>query len=332
VLAANPAPATIDGSAAPITQMPPSALVASLVLLLIPPWLVLSVLPAVEDLADVQTYFDVLRNKHLIFLGDSITRYQYLDLLHLLTHSEYLVDTPTFNIINEHTFPDFNIFYNRTNGLFAPYEKCDCFRDNSLHNEKFEFENRYYYNPTKNLSLSYIMFSGRYDTIKGHWCDTGDLEQYRDPVTWYYPEFWSGLFVDKMDWLMSISPYKEHILLMNVGHHPLRSFSDADSAVRTVKLARDKFNTFIWKTTTYGINQLHSRSHDDAICAAPASGSMRKGARRASSNTTQCLDLSWTKGLNASLYWDDKHFLAPVYNAINSQLIHLLADIYHKKH
>ncbi len=167
----------------------------ALVTLLLP-MKVLSQLPGDDTLADLQTYFDVLRNKHLIFLGDSLTRYQYLDLLYLLTYSEYLIDTPTYNIINEYTFPDLNTFYKITNKILAPYEKCDCFRDSSRHNENFEFENRYYYNPTQNISLSYIMFTGRYDTIKGHWCNAGDLEQYRDPVTWYYPEFWSGFLVD----------------------------------------------------------------------------------------------------------------------------------------
>lgn len=266
-----------------------------------------------QPLTSVHTVINLLKNKHLILLGDSLTRYQYLDLVHLVTFQNYLEDSTTLNPVNEHTFSDWNLFYNVTNQNLAPYEKCDCFRDNNLHDERMEFENRYYFNPIHNISITYLMFTGRYDTLKGHWYDTGDFETYREPSDHFFPAFWTGSLFDKSDWLLTLSPYPTHILVMNVGHHPQKSFSDVALAKDTIRFLETKFSTVIWKTTSYAVGQDKPRAHDEAICAV---------------SSTHCLDLSWTKNIDSSCYWDDKHFFAPVYNYINSQMIELLRTLY----
>lgn len=266
-----------------------------------------------SSLASIQANVNILRNKHLIFMGDSITRYQYIDLVYLITFQEYLIDSDTLNPVNEHTFQDWNTYYAYTNEKLSPYEKCDCFRDNSLHDERKEFENRYYHHPRYNITITYIMFTGRFDTLKGHWYDSGDVEKYREPSSYYYKEFWSGSLRSKSDWLLSLSPYPTQILVMNVGHHPQKTFSNADSAKETIQFLETKFSTFIWKTTTFAIGQDEERKTDEAICVV---------------STTHCLNLSWTKHLNTVCYWDDKHFYAPVYSLMNSQLIHFLESLY----
>jgi hypothetical protein len=157
------------------------------------------------------------------------------------------------------------------------------------------------------------MFTGRYDTLKGHWYDEGDFEKYRTPSDYYYKEFWSGSLIEKADWLLSLSSYSTHILVMNVGHHPQKSFSNVNTAKDTIRFLETKFSTVIWKTTTYAIGQEKDRETDKEICTVL---------------TTHCLDLSWTKHMHAVCYWDDKHFLAPVYNLINSQMIQLLGSLY----
>lgn len=39
----------------------------------------------------------------------------------------------------------------------------------------------------------------------------------------------------------------------------------------------------------------------------------------------ECVDVSWTRHIDRSQYWDDKHFRAGVYNKIADQIIRTLA-------
>lgn len=122
----------------------------------------------------VQTYYDRIRrrptNLRLVFMGDSITRYQYLSLTYFLKHG-YWYDHSTNhennnynNLFNAHSFhhpfhpeEDWNEFFMQSNRLLHPYEACDCIRtkDGSI-----IVERRYFYDKRHNNIITYINMNG----------------------------------------------------------------------------------------------------------------------------------------------------------------------------
>lgn len=85
-----------------------------------------------------------LRNNHLLFMGDSLTRYSYISLASFLatgdwspkyTHSTH-PDYPA-SILWEKDFPNWGEYYRVSNSMIndyktSSYEFCDCFRDDSV--------------------------------------------------------------------------------------------------------------------------------------------------------------------------------------------------------
>ena len=78
----------------------------------------------------VSTQHCLPANTTLVFMGDSTTRYQYLDLVFTLRfRSRRLEALPSSNPLDEHTWPSWTAFYNGTNDALQPHERvCDCYR------------------------------------------------------------------------------------------------------------------------------------------------------------------------------------------------------------
>ena len=147
-----------------------------------------------------------LRGLHLVFMGDSLSRYFYLSLASLIgtkhyyankfTHKSFKMDTgnPILvhhelpkSILSERDYQDWDLFYQESNTILneckSCYEVCDCFRDNNLkwysdnseHQQQSCFENRHFrYIPSGDLDdqindvrISYIQWYGGMP-IRGH--------------------------------------------------------------------------------------------------------------------------------------------------------------------
>ena len=71
----------------------------------------------------------VLRGKHLLLIGDSLTRYQYLNLVQFLTTGYPLWPNKSDAAFeNIHQWPSVNAFFQGTNNRLGGQEVCDCFR------------------------------------------------------------------------------------------------------------------------------------------------------------------------------------------------------------
>jgi hypothetical protein len=68
-----------------------------------------------------------LRDKHLVVIGDSVARFQYLNLAYFLVHGKYSGDTKPRSECTK-DFGQIGGFYNITNSRLLGYEVCDCFR------------------------------------------------------------------------------------------------------------------------------------------------------------------------------------------------------------
>jgi hypothetical protein len=149
---------------------------------------------------NVDTASKCLKGVHLVFMGDSLSRYFYLSLAHLFARKKWaskfarLPAHPTAprSILSEKDFQNWSLFYHESNTLLSSgknaFEICDCYRndsrfwfppegdkDPSNHQQVNCMENRHFrYMPSANyddqstdVRLSYIQWYGHMP-IRGH--------------------------------------------------------------------------------------------------------------------------------------------------------------------
>jgi len=263
------------------------------------------------------------QNLHLAFVGDSVTRYMYLDLVYYLKHNQWIADTVAPNILNAKHYPSWNEHYKFSNLALSPNEQCDCFRNNpsnaSAINKEETIENRYFSDTIRNNYVTFIEVFGGYPA-HGHWLppevhrDHGpmDFEKLQtDPFTWRYD--WPGLI---RHYLNDLNP-KPDYLIFNEGLWIEHELGNAQVR-QSIKDALDDTGIVgIYKTTTLpNINSgLAKRSagvvfnrHDDAMCEL----------------IDNVLDFTWTKDLGGEHYWDGVHFMPHVNRGMNMELLDLL--------
>lgn len=283
------------------------------------------------------------RNLSLVFVGDSLTRYQYLSLAYFLRYGRWF-DPSTYpnNLVDAHSFhhtyhpdEDWNEFFMQSNRMLQPYELCDCMRkfDNSI-----ALERRYFYDDVLNNKVVYINISGR--STAGYQGLYGRV----DSEALFASPFQAGLF-QAPDGAKSISNFttlhggsweyftwadmiENHIgpmklgptavAVLNAGLHPSR-FHDSLQAVALKEALETIGIKGVWKTTTFTKdeimeNRVTARSLDKKMCHTLQQSEV-KGL---------CFDISWTAELKPELYYDQLHFGEPVYRILNEDLLSLL--------
>ncbi len=68
--------------------------------------------------------------EHIVFVGDSVSRYQYLALVYAVHFGRPMPLSPGIekSITNEKSFSSWQEFYAVTTHIFSPYMMCDCMR------------------------------------------------------------------------------------------------------------------------------------------------------------------------------------------------------------
>ncbi|KAL3772080.1 hypothetical protein ACHAWU_008102 [Discostella pseudostelligera] len=100
-----------------------------------------------------------LRNKHILFIGDSVLRYQYRALLYALHFGHTDIKGPGNEThpseVWEGDFHTFSRFYQQLQmDLTEQYFQCDCFRRSDT--MAGFYENMYYFEPEYNLNLTFF--------------------------------------------------------------------------------------------------------------------------------------------------------------------------------
>jgi hypothetical protein len=100
------------------------------------------------------------RSVHILFMGDSVTRYQFLDLA-------WAVHSKGKPLSRKHSFEgagwkNWEEFYRGTTDLFDGSMNCDCYRHPTFHcgDVRFCVENRYYRHPDYPLRLTHLQLFG----------------------------------------------------------------------------------------------------------------------------------------------------------------------------
>ena len=97
-------------------------------------------------------YKSLLRNKKIVFVGDSLTRFQYLNLIHFFHYNTWYETNN--QLINLHLWDSVKNFHRGTNLRFGCHELCDCYRTTEL--PQYTRENRHYYDIEYNISVSFF--------------------------------------------------------------------------------------------------------------------------------------------------------------------------------
>ncbi len=245
------------------------------------------------------------QNLNILMAGDSLTRYQYLDLAYFLAHNGTWVqpnDTP--NMVMEQTIDGgWPQFYNFTNTMLKPYEQCDCYRVGRMLSRNLDtvVENRYFYEEKNNNRLTYLQKFGDFafrsnwnvsDIYKDH-----DMIQSANEINFVYQGGWMEYI---QDFVCKMEP-KPTAFIFNQGlwdQKDLKNETVQNHIVQTLK----ECNIFsVYKTTT----NRDVADYEYQLC----------------NKTDFCYDISWTKRVPPTLRWDELHFRPPIYSMLNVQLI-----------
>jgi hypothetical protein len=276
-------------------------------------------------------------NVSIVFMGDSLTRFQYLSLVYFLRHGQWIDPASIPHLVRPMDYIggyelhfDWSPWFTATMNILAPYENCDCYRTAGSLNGRngqlpYVCENRYYHDPIRNNTVTYLLAFGSATSIRGHWEANQAIPQlvayHRTknesamgdtvgPMRSRVPWRWEGDWIDAMrGHIVDLAPA---VLIVNAGKWT-HSFHDADyrsSIVSAWQTVRHIIPRMIWKTTTADRGGRYTSAYNDtdfAMC-----------------QLLECLDTMWTIDVPKHLYVDQGHFVEPVYRLLNEQLLYQL--------
>jgi hypothetical protein len=264
----------------------------------------------------------------LVLIGDSITRHQYLSLAYFLRYGKWFDPRVTPNLVNQNDFKKvaatkndgWATFFRETNKILSPYERCDCFREkwrDVTQVDSHVIENRYFYDPERNNSLTYLLGFG--NTISGLHGRVSPEDAFRDINSTEYQHIDSPSEWRYADWGMALEEYVAPLaathVLMNAGYWPHDFDTNEQSRDSIVKAFKKTGHVGIWRTNSYLYD------HSIRPLAEHADEAM-KGL------FDKVLDISWTYELDDRMYWDDKHFNEPVYRVMNEELLEMIGHTF----
>ncbi len=271
-------------------------------------------------------HLPVPRNLNILFLGDSLTRYQYLDLVYFLKYGNWVDPADEPNLLLEKQHESWIDFYNYTNGQLQPYEECDCFRDGIDNNMRFIIENRYFRDEERNNTVTYLQKFGD-DFMRSSW-NVSDIYTHKSSSLSSSSSSKHGpLITTRADfkpihffkWIQTIEEFvckmepKPSVFIFNEGIWANNDLVHVTLQGDIVEALRKCNVLSMFKTTT------KSRGDTDRNFA--------KYEERLCNQTDYCLDLTWTGMVPREMYWDRVHFIPPLYSYMNLELLSLLSSI-----
>lgn len=260
-----------------------------------------------EELQDVVNLdIPVPTNLNIAFMGDSLTRFQYLDLVYFLSHGGRWVqrdDSP--NLVTKGS--NWNAFFKFTNQVLKPYEECDCFRLQGTRNIPRSIENRYFYEKKRNNRVAFLNKFGDIP-FKTQW-NARNVFDSHPPLKFRKPKYiYQGDWVDSIKNFVCKMRPKPSILIFNTGLHNHSELMDPRTQKEVVEVLRACRITSMYKTTTSRAMEVYEQQ----LC----------------NQTDLCYDISWTGPLVSKEHYGDRdHFVEPIYSMLNVHLLSMLATL-----
>ncbi|KAL4440174.1 hypothetical protein ABPG75_003175 [Micractinium tetrahymenae] len=276
-----------------------------------------------------------LAGKRLVFVGDSVTRYQYLTLLHFLERGTWpapLGGVPGEpSVANEHEWPSWNDFLRGTSRLFNGHELCDCFRADWVPGsgwkpaEEDKHENRFYRRRLGaaaggDIFVSHITYTTYPNKMHGHYGFPPYLKGRRPcaPATCDFPADWAHHLAEGL--AGPIKDLRPTHLVLNSGLWASSNMLPDWPAIAAAGAAAvaPQGGRAIWRGTTANRGRkvpVHPGHDAMAIEHTRAAGWDLLDAY----NITQPL-----LAMKRRPMWDGRHFLAVVYEEINLYLLNMI--------
>lgn len=199
-----------------------------------------------------------LRDRRVLFLGDSVTRYQYLSLAYFLATGTW---GNHVELVDYHKWSTYADYFKATNSWFSQ-ELCDCFRaDFNISSLRTASENRYYYGD--GAFVVYIRLLSDAYPPRGHFgfppfvapssevCQAGECSKPHDwvaPISCYLVNETCKEF-----WIHVLRPLNITHFFFNQGHWVRTSTRDANwfrHVMQGAKAFISKCGTAYFKTTS----------------------------------------------------------------------------------
>ena len=275
-----------------------------------------STLPAA--VRDRPCYFDRWRvahcaraREHIVFMGDSLTRYQWLALAASFHRKVELSETEFPSLVKEREWRHWMPFYNGSTEALMPNTRCDCHRSFARPVGSKTVENRYFWTAAGGgLNLSFVQVLTP-ETVFGHWMPTGELsdEEHRARVHMEFAPRWRMNWQQVMEKLVAKLQPPPTVLVLNMGlwNGP----PNATYAADLERIARRVAPRVVWKTTTRMRKSGPSKWLRSDLVPRRVFAEIFDAARL-------------TRNLHDRDYWDPRHFQPHVYNHLNAALLRQL--------
>jgi hypothetical protein len=302
---------------------------------------------------------------HVAFLGDSVTRYQALALMHYLHTGHWISDSMVPSLLKDTGLASsgehkvWNDMYCFTHMYFSGllpkkylladsdvfYPKyfltCDCYRSASpvfMEMLQTVVENRYYHDSCRGVSVYYfakfgnVPFRGHYQPGQIH-NNVYNLSLVTSPFQWQY-ESWSSFI---SGYLALLQPPPKYVII-NAGlwnNHGL----DNSTVFSEIRQALELANmTGIYKTTTSTMFEgwhddmdatIRQMNHSTPFQPLPSVDDVNHPHDATGCNMLHhCLSLNWTQYITGPLHYSDNlHFQPHINTLFNEQLLDLLAAL-----
>jgi hypothetical protein len=136
----------------------------------------------------------------IVFIGDSLTRFQYFSLAYFLRHGSWIDHNSKPHFMQPTDFlgkgemkVDWQPWYHASTEALSPYKNCDCYREagagskNAKKNWDLVFENRYFHDPIRNNTVTYFQKFGSVSHFHMHWNPTTAASQARECLEQDHP-------------------------------------------------------------------------------------------------------------------------------------------------
>eukprot|EP00981_Chlorochromonas_danica_P013774 scaffold6852_cov215-Ochromonas_danica.AAC.11 len=266
-------------------------------------------------------WLSFLRNKRISFIGDSLTRYQYLSLAWFLSSGQWLEDPGLPSLIREKEFGSWDGFLHSTNKRMGCHEIIDAYRHDSIFHSCRE--NRYFHHYGLNLTITLNSFFPPFPMLLSR--DLPTTKEFsancmgETHLLSFNPEA-NQSYVDAHDFIThKLVPFQPDYLIFNHGFWSPHLVAQPSYLPRLQELVSKATKCAIWKATTTELNR-GAQVEDDEF------------RQRLSSSGFLLFDtFALTKHLvnTKEAYFDRYHFVhLSIYRELNIALLQFLQDIH----
>ena len=274
-----------------------------------------------------------LSGRHVLMIGDSMMRYQYLNLAYYLSSGKWRSQSPPNEEEAQHG--SWAAFYAMTNARLKT-EVCDCYRPTVLDFTKY-LENRYFIDLSHNFRISYVQqlgsnlfsphtlgYMNAYCTKEKGCVQKGCTAGQCVPSTHPIDHVGNGSSISgPAAWVTMACSLRPDTVVVNMGlwyilNDPTGYAQVVDASKQILACPGMQSTKFVWKTTTprsVEIGNQNNPNVGDPVLVALLKDHKEWSVFDANGIVQQLKGYAAAQSHN--MFWDPAHFRTPVYAGLN---------------